>query len=115
MPPSRMMNCRTSQTGKASLPTRIGWNQIVGAIIDDNLSVMLAAMLDGEHPHIRSVSQAVAPWHLHRFVEPGVAALLDQFGAVGDGLLNQIHHVRLRLVGIARRIVLVLAEVRTDI
>jgi len=45
------------------------------------------------------------------FVEAGVALLLDQVGAVGDDLLNQLHYLGFGPVGVARRIVLVLAEV----
>ena len=51
---------------------------------------------------------------LRNFVEAGVALLLNQVCAVSDGLLNQLHYVGFGLVEVARRIVLVLAEVGAE-
>jgi len=48
------------------------------------------------------------------FVQAGVALLLNQVGAVGDGLLNQLHYVALGFVHVAGRVVLVLAEVGVE-
>src|SRR3954467_10377445 len=84
---------------RKTLATRVRGHQIVGAVIDDELSVMFAAVLDGEHPQIRIVHEPLAP--RGRLVQASVALLLNYGRTGGDRLLNELHDVGLRLESFA--------------
>jgi len=77
--------------------------------------VVLAAVLDDEHPVVGIVDQLVPKRKFRRFFQSRVALLLNQVRSVRDCLLNQIHHVGFRLVNVSRRVYQVLAEVRADV
>jgi hypothetical protein len=98
-----------------ALTPRVRRHQIVRAIVNYKLAVVLAAVLDGEHPGLGVVDHPVPPRIFRNFVQPRVALLLNHVRSVRHRLLNQLHHIGFRLVSVSRRVVLVLAEVRTDV
>src|ERR1700733_6318364 len=93
----------------ASWPTRVWRHQVVRAIVHNQLAVVLAAVLDSKRPDTGVVGQPVAE-KFRCIVQPRVTLLLNQFRSVRDRLLDELHHVTLRLENVTRRIV-ALAEV----
>ena len=85
------------------LPARIRWDHVVGAVIDHELAVVLAAVLDCEHPQIRIAHELFSPFR--SLVQSCIALLLNHAGSVGDGLLNELDYVGFCLEGLARGIV----------
>jgi hypothetical protein len=61
------------------------------------------------------VDQLVPKRKFRRFFQSRVALLLNQVRSVRDCLLNQIHHVNLRLGNVSRRVYHVLAQGRPDV
>src|SRR6266849_5038182 len=92
-------------------------DQVVRAVVDDQLAEVLGAVLDGGDPDIGIVDHMLPgfPPKGHGFVQAGIALLLDQGRPVGDGLLDEFHHIGFRLINVARRVVRVLAEVGTHV
>ena len=107
------MQPRTFKDLITALPPRVRRHQVVRAIVDHKLAVVLAAVLDGEHPDRGVVGQPV-PKEFRGFVEPGVALLLNHVGSVGDCLLHELHHVGFGLENVTRRVV-ALAEVGAEV
>src|SRR5579863_9848089 len=95
------------------LSAGVGWDKVVGAVVDDKLAIVLAAVFDGEGPDGGVVGHAIAE-KLGRFVQPGVTLLLNDFGAVGDGFLHELDDVGFGLEGVTGGIV-ALAEVGPDV
>src|SRR5690242_4282522 len=83
---------------------RVWWNQVVGTVIDDELAIVFAAVLDGECPD-RGVMRHPAAEELRRIIESCVALLLNQFRASGNRLLHELDDVRFGLKGLPCRIV----------
>jgi len=93
--------------------SRVRWHQVVRAVVDDKLTVMFRAVLDGEGPDVRVVGQSVAE-KFRCIIQPCVALLLNHFRSVGNGLLQELDDVGLGLELVARRVV-ALAEVGPDL
>src|SRR4029077_21200790 len=85
-------------------PPRIRRHEVVGAIVDHKLAVVLAAVLDGAGPDGGDVGQPVTK-KFRRIVQPRVALLLNHLRSVRDGLLHELHDVGLGLENVTRRIV----------
>src|SRR5437016_12843969 len=100
-----------SRLGEPSA-ARVRRYQIVRAIVDDQLAIVLAAVLDGEHPDVGVVGQPFAKFRC--LIQPRVALLLNYLRSIGNGFLHELHHVGLGLESITRRIV-ALAEVGPDV
>src|SRR6266852_6424965 len=94
-------------------PPRVRRHQVVGAIVDDKLAVVLGAVLDGEGPDGGVVGQPV-PKEFRCFVQPGVALLLNHLRSVRDRFLHELHHVGFGFENVSRRIV-ALAEVGPEV
>jgi hypothetical protein len=62
---------------------------VIGAIVDNKLTIVLSAMLGRNHPAVGIVNKLISPRQFGRFVESCVAPLFDQVSAVSDGLLHQ--------------------------
>src|SRR5882762_10382113 len=94
----------------AALPPRFRRYQVVRAVVDDQLAEVFGAVLDGRDPDIGIVDHMLPrfPRKWRRFVQARVALLFDHSRSVGDGLLDEFHHVGFRFVSVARRVVLVL-------
>jgi hypothetical protein len=88
-------------------------HQVVRAIVDDQLAVVLAAVLDGGHPDRGVVRQSI-PKRFRGIVQTRVALLLNHLRSVRDGLFHELHHVGLGLELVARRIV-AFTEVRPEV
>ena len=101
----------SSLTG--GLAPRVRWHQVVRTIVDHQLAIVFGAVLDGEGPNGRVVGQPVAK-EFCCLVQPGIALLLNDFRAVGDGLLHELDDVGLGLEPLTRRII-VLAEVGPEV
>ena len=95
------------------LSPRIRWHQIVSAIVDDELTIVLAAVLYGERPDRGVVGHPIAE-KLCSIVQPRVALLLNHFRSGGDGFLHKLDDVGFGLESLARGIV-ALAEVWPDV
>src|SRR5215472_434159 len=104
--------CRVKKFSLVLAP-RVGRHKVVGAVINDELAVVLATVLDGEGPDVGVVRQPVAE-KLSCIVQPCVALLLNHFRAVGDGFLHELNDVGLGLEKVTRRVV-ALAEVGPEI
>lgn len=86
---------------------------------------MFGAVLDGTEPHVRGVDgipvgyPPIAGKDSRRkgvsFIETGLTLLLDDLCAGGDSIFEQLHDVIFGFIRITRRIVLILAEVGTDL
>src|SRR5580692_13037703 len=98
---------------RTSMSPRVWWHQVVCAIVNNKLPIVLPAVLDGKRPDGGVVEQPVAE-KFGGIVQPCVALLLDHFRSVGDGLLHELDHVGLGLERVPCRIV-ALAEVGPDI
>src|SRR6266478_5374848 len=68
-----------------ALAPRVWRHQVVRAIVDHKLAVVLGAVLDGEHPGVGVVDQLVPPRIFRNFVQPRVALLLNRVRSVADG------------------------------
>lgn len=67
------------------LPRR-RWNQVVRAIVDHKLAIVLATMLDGERPDGGIVGHLVTE-KFRGIVQFCVALLLNHFRSIGDRVL----------------------------
>src|SRR5580704_9943827 len=95
------------------LSPRVRWHQVVRAIVDHKLPIVLAAVLDGERPDGGVVDQPIAE-KLRSIVQSCVALLLNHLRSGGDGLLHELDDVGFSLESVTRRIV-ALAEVGPDV
>jgi hypothetical protein len=96
----------------AESPAGVGRDHIVGAIVDDELAVVFAAVLDGEGPDVGVVGEPFAKFRC--LVQSRVALLLDDLRPVGYGLLHELNYVGLGLESATRRII-TLAEVGAEV
>ena len=95
-----------------ALSPRVRWHEVVRTIVDHKLAIVLAAVLDSDHPDVGVVGQPVPKFRC--FIQPRVALLLNHFRSVGDGLLHELDDVGLGLENVTRRIV-ALAEVGPEV
>ena len=95
------------------LEPRVWWYQVVCAIVDHKLAIVLAAVLDGERPEGGVVGQPIAE-KLRSIVQARVALLLNHFRPGGDGLLHKLDDFGLAPESVTRRIV-ALAKVGPDV
>ena len=111
--PTIFRNCLNLRGAITALSPGVRWHEVVRAIVDHKLAIVLAAVLDGERPDGGVVGQPV-PEEFRCIVQPCVALFLNHLGSICDGLLHKLHYVGLALESVARRIV-ALAEVGPDL
>ena len=111
--PTIFRNCLNLRGAITALSPGVRWHEVVRAIVDHKLAIVLAAVLYGERPDGGVVGHPVAE-KFRCIVQPCVALLLNQFRSVGDGLLHELDDVGLGLETVTRRII-ALAEVGSEI
>src|SRR5215470_1209405 len=109
----RAMDGILKETKVALLSPRVRRHQVVGAIVDHQLAIMLGAVLDGKRPDGGVVGHPVAE-EFGGIVQACVALLLNHFRAVGDGFLHELDDVGFGFESIAGGIV-TLTEVGPEV
>src|SRR5258708_6195716 len=94
--------------GLIALAARVRWHQVVRTVVDHKLAIVLAAVLDSDHPDVGVVGQPVPKFRC--FIQPRVALLLNHLRTVRNSLLHELHDIGLGLEIVTRGIV-ALAEV----